>query len=212
MKSNIIFTTLLSICIVTNTFSQDKKRLKIVEKSINNKSFEIYKDTVFHSGTAKYVLKKVEKKSAFTSNRLGYRDLCDLRGNMLCQINLYHEQIIPFAKSTSFVFWIKFKGTDEDIRFTNKESNDELGLIKYLTESDIVSEKGLNKAKVAEFVFDHKEIKFACGIRNECTSPNVKVEVKNKNGEIVDKLLPTRTGEMIALAKGDKLYLYVGID
>lgn len=213
MKTTIAIFSLLIVFISLNTSAQDKKRLKIIEKSIKNNSFEFYKDTVYSAGMASYVLKTPKDKKLMLSDKLKYKELTDLTGKMICRINFYYEQMVPFQISKYFAFWLSFDGYEGDARFILKEpvksDLQELGLIKYLTENNIISSKGVNGSNVASFIKEHKETRFECGITNECVSTDLKIVVKNKNGEMTDTSFPERRMFPIAFAIGDQIELYI---
>lgn len=212
MKSKIIITALLSISLITNTQAQDKKRLKIIEKSIKNNSYDLYKDTVYVSGVANFLYKIDKKTNPYKAEKLQYKDIYDLKGNLICNLNWITEEVVPFQKSKNAVGWVKFNGVEDDARFTiaEPEGKYELDMLKYLMEKKIVTTNGVNHSEATKFIKENKATRYVGAIRKECGMDRLSVKVKNKKGEnVCDISFPYGTLSSFVVAEGDKLYLYL---
>lgn len=213
MKSKIFFITLLSVCMCTNSNAQDKKRLKIIEKSVKNNSYELYKDTVYVSGVATFLYKIDKKTNPYKAEKLQYKDIYDLKGNLICNLNWITEEVVPFQKSKNAVGWVKFNGIEDDARFTIEEPEGkyELDMLKYLIEKKVVTTNGVNLTEANKFMKENKSTRYVGAIRKECGMEGVSIKVKNKKGEnVCDISFPYGTLSSFVVAEGDKMYLYVG--
>ncbi len=209
MKTKIIITALLSMCLIANTTAQDKKRLKIIEKSIKQSSCELYKDTVYVSGIAQFLYKIDKKTNPYKAEMLQYKDIYDLKGNLICNLNWITEELIPFQKSKNSVGWVKFNGIDGDARFTMPEGGEELVMLKYLVEKNVVTSNGVNPSEANKFMKENKATRYVGAIRKECSMDRISVKVKNKKGEnVCDISFPYGALSAFAVAEGDKIYLY----
>lgn len=211
MKSNIIFTALLSMSLIANIQAQDKKRLKIIEKSIKQNSYELFKDTVYCSGIAKFLYKTEKGLSAIKVDKIHYTEVCDLKGNLICKLKWAAEEIAAFQKSKNALFWVNLAGIEGDARFKISQGGNELEMLKYLVEKNIVSNNGINKAEAIVFMKDNKVIKYEGVIAKECSMEGTSITIKNKNGEYAGNIyFPQGTRSAFVVAEGDKIVLSVG--
>lgn len=211
MKSKIIITALLSISLMTNTQAQDKKRLKIIEKSISKNSYELYKDTLYCSGVAKFLYKEAKGLSAIKVDKIQYKEIYDLKGNLICKLNWAATDVVPFQKSKSSLGWVKFADIEGDARFKMPQDGKEIDMLKYLVEQNILSSNGVNKTEVAKFMKENRVTKHEGIIIKECSMEGASIVIKNKNGEYAGSIyFPYGTRSAFLLAEGDKIVLSIG--
>ncbi len=220
MKTQFIsrFTILviLSILLFTNInillaqTKDEKRRMKIIQKSSDKKSAEIFMDTVYYCGKPAYLLKSIPHKvnidslaSLCTSSNGTYLEdkyhylylqqpkkkdkLFSLSNQKLFDLELANVRTsstaLQLLQGHRFLFWLKFEGTNSQVRYFSKGSYADL--IQEMIENGMLKDGGLNNSSLDKFVEQNKASKIYYQLENQCPL-NSNIVVKNNNGDIIE--------------------------
>lgn len=191
--------TLFFIVLVTffNTLSaqtkQDKKRIKIIEKSI--KDIQLYEDSVYYKGkvvallkdvfievdvvipvpfgTAKSKQKVVEKRQFFS-----------ISGDLLFDVINFERD----AKGLMGMFpeekpiWMKINNRSEELRVLSHKSG--LGILKKMIDSGVISNGTFNNNLLEEFIYDNKKTPIIIEVGSSCVNSYFMIWDPNINKHI----------------------------